>query len=98
MDNPKVQVKKSEEVHVPLAEALPGMQIVGLPDGDTWVGALMLIKTQDGSSGDPTLPGGWSMRRTEGLVDEELLGLIAVVSEMLRDRIRFRSVRSAGDG
>ena len=76
---------RSEEVVLPIEEVLPGMRIVGLPVGESWVGALIFIKTQDN---DGEL--GWSVRRTEGLTDEELLGMVAVEVEMLRDRIRFR--------
>lgn len=76
---------ESEEVLVPIGEALPGMRIVGLPDGRSWVGALILVKTQD-DRGEP----GWSVRRTGGLSDEELLGMVAVGAEMLRDTIRSR--------
>ena len=49
------------EVLVSIEEALPGMRIVDLPEGQSWLGALMFIKTH-GAEG-----GGWSMRRTEGL-------------------------------
>lgn len=82
---------KSVDGLVSIAEALPGMRIVSLPDGQSWVGALMFVKTQD----NPGLSGGWSMRRTEGLSDEELLGIVGVGTEMLRDRIRSRNDGSA---
>lgn len=81
----RCRADESEEVLVPIGEALPGVRIVGLPDGQSWVGALILVKTQD-DRGEP----GWSVRRTEGLSDEELLGIVAVEAEILRDRIRFR--------
>jgi hypothetical protein len=73
-----------EEVLVPIEEALAGMQIVDLPAGYSWVGALLLVKL-GGEAGF-----GWSVRRTEGLSDEELLGQAVVLVEMLRDKIRFR--------
>lgn len=75
----------AQEALIPIAEALEGMKVVGLPDDMRWVGAFMLIKTKDDQGG-----GGWSSRRTEGLSDEELLGVLAVHTEMLRDRIRYR--------
>ena len=75
----------SEEVRVPIGEALHGMKIVSLPVGESWLGALIFVKTQD-NRGEL----GWSVRRTKGLADEELLGMVAVAAEMLRDRIRFR--------
>ena len=74
-----------QETLIPIAEALEGMNIVGLPDDTRWVGAFMLIKTEEGHGG-----WGWSARRTEGLSDEELLGVLAVHIEMLRERIRYR--------
>lgn len=74
-----------QETLIPIAEALEGMNIVGLPDNTRWVGAFMLVKTEDGQGG-----GGWSARRTEGLSDEELLGVLAVHTEIVRDRIRYR--------
>jgi hypothetical protein len=37
-------MEESEEVPVPIEEALPGMQIVSLPAGCSWVGALILVK------------------------------------------------------
>jgi hypothetical protein len=74
----------SEEVLVPIEEALRGMQIVNLPAGESWVGALILAKL-GGEAGFS-----WAVRRTEGLSDEELLGQAVVLVEMLRDKIRFR--------
>lgn len=75
---------ESDEVLVPIGEALAGMQIVGLPAGESWVGALILLKL-GGEAGFA-----WSVRRTDGLSDEELLGQAVVLVEMLRDKIRFR--------
>ena len=77
--------EEAREVLMPIAEALEGMSVVGLPDDVKWVGALMLIKTKDDRG-----EGGWSSRRTEGLFGEELLGVLAVHVEMLQDRIRYR--------
>ncbi len=77
--------EEPQEVLVPIGEALPGMQIVSLPDGESWVGALMFVKTRD-NRGEM----GVSVRRTEGLSDEELLGMVTVHAEILLDRIRFR--------
>ena len=71
------------EVLVPIEEALPGMRIVDLPEGQSWLGALMFVKTH-GADGRE----GWSIRRTEGLSDEELLGMVNVSAEMLRERIQ----------
>lgn len=76
----------AQEVSIPVGEALEGMDIVALPADMKWVGALMLIKTEDDLGG-----GGWSSRRTEGLSDEELLGVLSVQIEMLRERIRYRT-------
>lgn len=36
---------ESPEVLVPIEEALPGMRIVELPEGQSWLGALMFVKT-----------------------------------------------------
>lgn len=77
--------EEPQEVLVPIAEALPGMRIVSLPDGESWAGAFMFVKTRD-NRGEM----GVSVRRTEGLSDEELLGMITVHAEILLDRIRFR--------
>lgn len=77
-------MEEPEEVLVAIEEALPGMQIVNLPAGESWVGALILVKLE-GKAGFS-----WSVRRTEGLSDEELLGQTAVLVENLRDKIRFR--------
>ena len=76
---------ESGEMDIPIGEALPDMRIVSLPEGESWLGALVLVKTRDHLGRE-----GWSSRRTEGMSDEELLGLVAVQYEMLRDRIRFR--------
>lgn len=81
-------MNESEEILVPIEEALVGMQIVSLPAGHSWVGALIVVKLQNdrGEAGFS-----WSVRQTEGgLSDEELLGQAVLVVEMLRDRIRFR--------
>jgi hypothetical protein len=75
---------ESEEVLVPIEEALPGMQIVSLHTGESWAGALILVKL-GGEAGFS-----WAVRRTEGISDEELLGQTLVLVEMLRDKIRFR--------
>lgn len=83
-----IETNESEEELVPIEDALSGLRIVNLPVGESWVGALILVKTQ-GALG----VGGWSLRRTEGLPDEELVGTLSVVVEMLRDRIRFREQR-----
>ena len=40
-----------QETLIPIAEALEGMNIVGLPDDTRWVGAFMLIKTEEGHGG-----------------------------------------------
>jgi hypothetical protein len=69
-----------QEMLVPIGEALPGMRIVGLLDGMSWVGALMFVKTRD-TGGEV---GTWSVRRTEGLSDEELLGMVTLYVETLR--------------
>jgi hypothetical protein len=74
-----------KEVLVPIEKALPGARIVDLPDGESWVGAFILVKTQDKSG-----QFGWSARRTEGLTHEELLGLLAVHTDMFRDRALFQ--------
>lgn len=73
------------EVLVSIEEALPGMRIVDLPEGQSWLGALMFIKTH-GAEG-----GGWSMRRTEGLSSEELLGIVSISAEMLLEKIQYES-------
>ena len=77
------KAEEPAEVLVPIEEALPGMRIVGLPEGQSWVGAFILVKTQ----------GGWSARRTEGLSDAELLGAVTQQVEMLYER-SARTVRS----
>lgn len=88
--------EEPQEVLVPIDEALPGMRIVSLPDGMSWEAALMFVKTRDS---DGNL-GSWSARRTDGLSDEELLGMVIVYADGLRDRIRFDKVqaRSRHDG
>ena len=75
---------ESEELLVPIEEALADMHIVGLPAGSTWAGALLLIKLNDEAGFT------WSVRRTDGLSDEELLGQAEVLVEMLRSTIRSR--------
>lgn len=71
------------EVLVPIEEALPGMRLVNLPVGETWVGALILIKTRNREDSST-----WSVRRTDGLSNEELLGMVSVQVEMLHEKIR----------
>lgn len=73
--------EEPQEVLLPIGEALPGMRIVSLPDGESWVGTLMFVKTRD-SGGEL---GAWSVRRTEGLSDEELLGMVTLYAKMLRE-------------
>lgn len=70
-----------EEVLLPIEDVLPGARILDLPEGTSWVGLLILVRTRD-ESGQP----GWSVRRTEGLTDEELLGMVTVQADMLRER------------
>ena len=77
--------EEAQEALIPIAEALDGLKVVALPDDMKWVGAFMLIKTEDDHGG-----GGWSARRTEGLSDEELLGVLGVHTEIVLDRIRYR--------
>lgn len=61
------------------------MQIVSLPAGQSWLGALIFVKTHDAEARR------WSMRRTEGLSSEELLGIVSISVEMLRAKIQEES-------
>lgn len=74
-----------EEVLLPIEEVLPGARVVDLPQGESWVGALILIKTRD-EGGQST----WSVRRVGDLSDEELLGMVTVQGDMLRERALVR--------
>lgn len=76
-------MEEPSEVLVPIGEALPGMRLVNLPVGETWVGALILIKTRNREDSST-----WSVRRTDGLSNEELLGMVSVQVEMLHEKIR----------
>lgn len=69
---------------VPIDQALAGLEVHPLEDGETAIEALVLVKTLD-AQGET----GWSYRTTNGLDREELLGAltvqVAVLTKELRD-------------
>jgi hypothetical protein len=68
-----------ESALVPVGEALDGLMIQAIPDGRPATGMFAIIQMidDDGSIG-------WSVRVTDGLNDEEVLGLLAGYLEHLK--------------
>ena len=65
---------------VPIGDALSGLTIHDLDEGETVVGAFILLKVLD-AEGDVT----WSFRNTESSTNrEELLGALSVQVELLK--------------
>ena len=69
----------SEDVRLPLADALPGMTIHGFDSDQIPVSAFVLVKLLD-DEGSPT----WAFRTTETFNKEELLGALVVQVELLK--------------
>lgn len=69
----------SDEPRIPLADALPGMGIHPLEDGEVPISAFLLIKLLD-EDGDPS----WSFRTTEAPNQEELLGALMIQVDLLK--------------
>ena len=72
------------EVRIPIADALPGLEVHALEPGATPVEAFVLIKTLDDEG-----YASWCYRTTNRLNREELLGAltvqVAVLTKELRD-------------
>jgi len=72
-----------DDVRVPVAEALSGLEVHALDPGDTAIEAFVLIKTLD-ADGDI----GWAYRTTNRLNREELLGALVVQVAVLKKELR----------
>lgn len=81
----EAQQKNPDDGLVPVEVVLRDARIEALPEGERWQGALILIKTVN-TAGEGT----WSIRRTEGLSDEELLGMLVVATDLQRDRTTYQ--------
>lgn len=68
---------------VPVAQALPGLEIHPLPVGGTPMEAFVLIKYLD-DRGEAT----WAYRTTNALNREELLGALVVQVAVLKKELR----------
>jgi hypothetical protein len=69
----------TDEPRIALADALPGLAIHPLQDGDIPVSAFMVIKVLD-EEGSPS----WSFRTTEAFNKEELLGALIIQVELVK--------------
>lgn len=69
----------ADDVRVPVADVLRGLEVHRLEDGWTPLEAFVLMKCLD-EAGEPT----WSYRTTHRLNREELLGALVVHVEVLR--------------
>ena len=72
----------SDEERKPIEEVLPGYSIHPLPDGWTPVEAFVLVKCMD-ETGVST----WSFRTSNPLNLEELLGVLTVQVEVIKDKL-----------
>ena len=72
----------SDEERKPIEEVLPGYSIHPLPDGWTPIEAFVLVKCMDGT-GVST----WSFRTSNPLNLEELLGVLTVQVEVIKDKL-----------
>lgn len=72
----------SDEPRIPLADALPGMGIHPLADGEVPVSAFMVIKMLD-EDGAPS----WCFRTTEVMNKEETLGALVIQVELLKNSL-----------
>jgi len=66
----------------PIAEVLSGLAIQPLPDRWSPLEGIVLVKCLD-EEGSPS----WAFRTTAGLNDEELLGVLTVRIELLKDEL-----------
>ena len=64
----------------PIADVLSGLAIQPLPDRWSPLEGIVLVKCLD-EEGNPA----WAFRTTAGLNDEELLGVLTVRIELLKD-------------
>ena len=74
--------RMSDEERKPIEEVLPGQSIHPLPDGWTPMEAFILVKCMD-EGGDSS----WSFRTTNPLNLEELLGVLTVHAELLKQKL-----------
>ncbi|MBB4765611.1 hypothetical protein ACFQFC_15465 [Amorphoplanes digitatis] len=72
----------SDDVRIPIGEALPGFALHPLEAGWTPLEAFVLIKCLDEDGGHS-----WSFRTTNPLNLEELLGALTVQVEVLRQKL-----------
>jgi hypothetical protein len=72
-----------DDVRVPVAAVLSGLEIHPLEPGETALEAFVLIKCLD-ADGSPS----WSYRATNRLNREELLGALVVQVDLLRHELR----------
>jgi hypothetical protein len=73
----------ADDVRVPIAEALSGLEVHPLEPGETAIEAFVLIKTIE--AGGET---GWAYRTTNRLNREELLGALVVQVAVLKKELR----------
>jgi hypothetical protein len=76
-------VPAPDERRIPIAEALPGLEVRPLPSGGTPLEAFVLVKHLD-DEGDAT----WSYRTTNAPNREELLGALVVQVAVLKKELR----------
>lgn len=81
--NATVTADPDPEVRIPLAQALPGLEVHPLDPGATPIEAFALIKTLD-KDGDVS----WAYRTTNRLNREELLGALTVHVALLTKELR----------
>jgi len=74
--------EEQENERIPIAEALPGLEVHALEPGWSPLEAFVLIKCLD-EEGDRA----WSYRTTNRLNREELLGALVVHADLLRKEL-----------
>ena len=87
-------------------ELVRGLRVAApLPEGAAPTAALLLVRCDTGESGADGAGGsrgedggGWILRATEGVGDEELLGALTARVEQLKARLLARYAAEAGRG
>jgi hypothetical protein len=72
-----------ESVRKPIEQVLAGLWIFPLPEAWTPLEGIVLVKCLD-EQGHPT----WAFRSTDGINEEELLGVLTVRTDLLRRDLR----------
>ncbi|GAB3103705.1 hypothetical protein [Isoptericola nanjingensis] len=71
--------QQESDEYLPVGDVLEGLQLLPLPEGTTPSGVLAFVKLDEPDGGV-----GWSVRVTDGMNDEENLGLLVGYVEKLK--------------